>query len=307
VQTPSATEAEPQTAAVTTTSDAADTATPAATEAPTATETLPENLIRLGDLEFIPFAPPWFEGDLTAVVFADEDKLRIDAPGSPFEPGDQEGLLKSLVFGAVTLEDQANFDISVTFNRQGGDCTGHDKCANLAAMACIVFGYFDPENFQIFCINEDSGFWTLDSFIDGINSSTSNLQSTDSIQPLGIPIFQYALHPEPNEFRIMMQDSILTGFINGNQVFERQGFLPQSCQNLNGVLACSPSQAAEPCNYAYIEGRAEQTLSGCSDLVGKIGVACFYNLPASIAAENAAQFGFGVGWDVSNCEVEISL
>ena len=142
---------------------------------------------------------------------------------------------------------------------------------------------------------------------NGIHSATSNLQAADSINYLSIPIFQYALHPEPNEFRLKMENNVLSGFINGEQVFERQGYLPQACQGQNGVLTCSQGTAGDPCSYAYMEGQAGQNTSGCSDLVGKIGVACFYNLPESIAADQVTQFGFGIGWDVSNCEATLTI
>jgi hypothetical protein len=276
------------------------------TEAPTATE-LPQNIIHLGELDLVPFAPPWFDGDVSTVVFTENGKLRIDAPASPFEPGDQEGLFKSLVFGAVTLESQANFDISVTFNRQGGVCTGHDKCANSSAATCIVFGYFDPDNFQIFCIDESSVSWYLDAYNNGVHSSTSNLQETDSIRYLDTLIFQFGQHPDPNQFRLKMENNILYGYVNGQQVFERPGYLPQACQGQNGMLVCSQGSAGEPCNYAFMNGQEGQTASGCSDLVGKIGAACFYILPESIAEEMVAQFGFGIGWDISNCEVDVAI
>jgi hypothetical protein len=280
----------------------------AATEEPTATEEVLQNSLRVGDLHLVPFAPPWFVSDVSAVVFAENNKLRIDAPASPFEPGDEEAAFRSLVFGAVTLDNFDDFDISATFNRQGGVCTGHDKCANFAAMSCIVFGYFDPDKFQIFCIDESSAsYWYLDAYNNGEHSSTSNLQETDTIQYLPNLIFQYGQHPNPNEFRLKMENNILYGYVNGQQVFERPGYLPQACQVLNGMLTCTQGSAGEPCNYAFMDGQEGQNASGCSDLVGKIGAACFYILPESIAEEMVAQFGFGIGWDISNCEVTVTL
>jgi hypothetical protein len=156
-------------------------------------------------------------------------------------------------------------------------------------------------------VDESSLSWTLDAYNNGLQSTTSSPQMTDSIRSMGTLIFQYGEHPEPNEFRLKMENNILLGTINGQQVFERPGALPFACLSQNGVLVCTQGSAGESCSYTYLEGQAEQNSSGCSDLVGKIGVACLNVMSASLAAEQVARFGFGIGWDVTNCEVDVVI
>lgn len=192
---------------------AADKAT--ATEAPTATETPPPNLIHLGALELVPFAPPWFDGDLAAVVFTENGFLRIDSPLVDYEqPG------RNHVTGAVILTTYDGFDISATFNTEGGVCRGVDyNCGNIFVSNCIVFDYLDFDNMQKFCINASALFWYMIAFENGAVVYHSSAQPSEAIQDNGV--IYYDEHPIPNEMRVTYQNGVLTGSINGETVFER--------------------------------------------------------------------------------------
>jgi hypothetical protein len=205
---------------------AADTAT--ATEAPTATETQPENLIQLGDLQLVPFAPPWFEGDMTTTVFAENGLLRIDSPEETGEPGVNQ------VTGAVTTASYNSFDISASFNPEGGPVcnevietygldyvkTTNIVCANIHVSNCIIFDFVDPENTQTFCIDGSARFWTLIAYENGEVIFHSSVQPSDAIHDTGLVLM--GAHSLPNEIRMTLQDGELTAFINGEEVFTRE-------------------------------------------------------------------------------------
>ena len=185
------------------------------TAEPTATE-VPENIMRVGDLELVPFAPAWFDGDLATAVFVENGLLRIDEPIAPYEPGTNQ------VMGAVTLASFVNFDIAATFNAEGGVCTGVDySCGNISAINCIVFDFVDFENMQSFCIDTSALFWNLVAFENGVVTYGSSVQPSDAIHDTGV-IYHFE-HPIPNEIRLTLRDGVLTGYINGDQVFERDG------------------------------------------------------------------------------------
>jgi hypothetical protein len=174
-----------------------------------------ENLIRVGDMDFIPFAPPWFDGDLSTAVFIENGLLRIDEPIAPYEPGTNQ------VMGAVTLASFDNFDITATFNAEGGVCTGVDyNCGNISASNCIVFDFVDFENMQKFCIATSALFWNLVAFENGVVAYDSSAQRSDAIHDTGV--IYHGEHPIPNEIRLTLLDGVLTGYINGDQVFERE-------------------------------------------------------------------------------------
>ncbi|HEY2981835.1 MAG TPA: hypothetical protein VGJ22_11685, partial [Anaerolineales bacterium] len=175
-----------------------------------------QNGIRLGNLELVPFAPPWFEGDLSTAVFGENDLLRIDAPRAPYEPG------KNHVMGAVTLSHHDGFDISATFNAEGGVCRGVDyNCGNIFVSNCMVFDFVDFDNMQKFCIDSASLFWNLVAFENGAVVYDSSVQPSATIHDTGV--IYYGEHPIPNELRLTLQGGVLAGYINGQQVFERAG------------------------------------------------------------------------------------
>ncbi len=128
-------EAGPDGATEATTTSPAGTATETvastATEEPMDTEGVALDLLKVGDL--VPFAPDWFDttqdihlpapgsngrlvryGGLESVVFAENDHLYIYAPLSPTEPG------KNIIFGGLTPDTYINFDLTASFNLQGG-------------------------------------------------------------------------------------------------------------------------------------------------------------------------------------------
>ena len=190
------------------------TETATASPEPTATRII-ENLIRVGDMDFIPFAPAWFDSDLATAVFVENGLLRIDEPIAPYEPGTNQ------VMGAVTLASFDNFDITATFNAEGGVCTGVDyNCGNIFASNCIVFDFVDFENMQKFCIATSALFWNLVAFENGVVAYDSSAQRSDAIHDTGV-IYHFE-HPIPNEIRLTLLDGVLTGYINGDQVFERE-------------------------------------------------------------------------------------
>lgn len=272
----------------------------------TATEEVVQNILRVGDLELVPFAPTWFldESQLANIVFVEEDSLRIDGPASPFGYDDPPG--QNNVFGAVTLESYTDFDISATFNREGGACppgidssgsmdTGGDlACANLATDDCIVFGYVDSNNFHVFCILAND-YWFLNQINDGVVSSGTSIQPSDAIRDMRLIL--YHEHPAPNELRLTMQDNILYAYINGQQVLEQE---PMEFLR----------EVGEGCTYGYMDAEmqklaleypefAESWTTNCAETIGKIGVGCDYNKPADSLLD----------WEfkVANCEVSVAL
>ena len=196
---------------------AAQTETGTSTVAPTATATEEIlNLLRIGGLELFSFAPAWFDGDLSTAVFVENGLLRIDEPIAPYEPGTNQ------VMGAVTLASFDNFDIAATFNAEGGVCTGVDyNCGNIFASNCIVFDFVDFENMQKFCVDTSALFWNLVAFENGVVAYDSSAQRSDAIHDTGV--IYHGEHPIPNEIRLTLVDAVLTGYINGDQVFERDG------------------------------------------------------------------------------------
>ena len=188
--------------------------TATATAEQTATEEIIQNIIHLGNLELAPFAPPWFDGDLSTAVFVEGDFLRIDAPIAPYELG------KNHVIGAITLASYDSFDIAATFNAEGGVCKGVDyPCGNIGVFNCIVFDFFDFDNMQEFCIHSSALFWHLVTFENGVEVYHSSVQPGDAIHDTGV--IYHGEHPIPNEVRVMLQGGVVSGYINGEQVFER--------------------------------------------------------------------------------------
>lgn len=185
----------------------------AATEQPTATVEIPTDVFQVGDLALVPFAPPWFDGVLSDAVFGENGLLRIDAPIAPYE------LDNNHVMGAVTVDAYDRFDISATFDAEGGACGGIDYCGNTGAFNCIVFDFVDFDNMQEFCIASSALFWTLVAFENGVVVYHSSVQPSDAIHDTG-DIYRDK-HPIPNEMRLTLQDGIFSGYINGEQMFER--------------------------------------------------------------------------------------
>ena len=230
-----------------------------ATEEPTATEGVPLELVRVGDL--VPFAPAWFDttqtlllpapgsngrlvrnGGLESIVVAESDHLYIYAPLSPFDPPPVRSL-----FGGITADTYLNFDLTASFNLEGGYCypegevpqnQSDDYCGHLGTNTCIVFGFLDSDNFQHFCLLPSSsqignapvfqGYWFRSGFDDGVFFSYTttdtglNLQGSDAIRDMGLLSYRGFLEvPAPNEMRLRMQDGVLSGYVNGQQLFEQ--------------------------------------------------------------------------------------
>ncbi len=190
--------------------------TAAETGTPTSPETPPPNLIRLGELELIPFTPPWFEGDLAKTVFAENGLLRIDSPEELGEPD------KNMVTGVVTPTSYESFEISATFNAEGGVCRAINRagCGNIFVYNCIVFDFVDFEDMQIFCISASGPFWMLIAYENGTAVFHSSAHKSEAIH--NTSIISYEQHPVPNEIRLILRDGQLTAIINGEQVFSRE-------------------------------------------------------------------------------------
>ena len=188
-----------------------------ATGVSTAAEPPGQAPLHLGDLRLTPFAPPLFVGDLAKTVFVENGLLRIDSPQGPREPPDLY-----LVTGAVTDVVYDSFDVSATFNAEGGACRGIDHpCGNVFVTNCIVFDFVDLNNWTRFCIEASSLFWTLIAFENGAVVYHSSVQKTDAIHDTGV--IYYREHPIPNEVRLTLRGGLLAGSINGQPAFERDG------------------------------------------------------------------------------------
>ena len=203
--------------------------TPLVAAAPSVIDTMSPNVIQLGDLRLIPFAPPWFEGDMAKTVFLENGLLRIDSPQESLDPPGRNRLT-----GVVIEESNDKFDISAMFNAEGGACRGVDHpCGNTYVTNCIVFDFIDLGNYQEFCIEASSLFWTLIAFENEAVGYHSSVQTSNAIHDTG-DIFR-GKHPIPNELRLTLLSTLLTGYINGQQVFQRDG------SNVDGKIgaACS--------------------------------------------------------------------
>jgi hypothetical protein len=189
----------------------------ALTQRPVTTNDVIGNVILVGNLELAPFAPPWFDvALLPAAIFSNNDLLRIDAPITPTS-FDFPGI--NNVFGAVTRTAYADFEITASFNFEGGACTGIKSCANINVQNCIVFDFMDIGNLQIFCVDSSALFWVLIQFKEGVVVYHSSVQKSDAVHDMG-QIF-YDEHPIPNDIRLKSSQGIIQAYINGEQMFQR--------------------------------------------------------------------------------------